>query len=164
MICVGTFIPLSVVVEQGRWFLISVGVRPGMVASPSLWLSALRSVTDGGEHMHWKMNWAYSAAGDAVCGVNVCGHSKDWVWSLETGGSVPWALGPLRGTIHKPVLVHLCPQIIVWPGYTMVQLIFVKVTVHPPLHMVCVLTQPPEKEDHWPLPPIKAGWHLSPSP
>ena len=29
---------------------------------------------------------------------------------------------------------------------------------------VCVLTQPPEDEDHWPLPPIKAGWHLSPSP
>ncbi len=42
----------------------------------------------------------------------------------------------LRGTIHKPVVVHLCPQMIVRPQYTMVQLIFVKVTVHPTLHMV----------------------------
>ena len=118
LICVGAFVPLSVVVERGRWFLISVDVRPGMVASSSLWLSALGSVTDGGEHMHWWMYWTYSAAGDAVCGVDICGHGKDWVWSLETGGSVPWALGPLRGTIPKPVLVHLCPQMIVRPGYT----------------------------------------------
>jgi hypothetical protein len=29
---------------------------------------------------------------------------------------------------------------------------------------VCVLTRPPEEKDHWPLPPIKAGWHLSSSP
>jgi hypothetical protein len=56
---------------------------------------------------------------------------------LETaGGAVVWASEHLRGTIHKPVLVHLCPQTIVWPQYTMVQLIFVKVTVHPALHMV----------------------------
>jgi hypothetical protein len=59
------------------------------------------------------------------------------VCSLETaGGAVTWASEHLRGTIHKPVLVHLCPQAIVRPGYTMVQLIFVKVTVHPALHMV----------------------------
>ena len=56
---------------------------------------------------------------------------------LETaGGAVAWASEHLRGTIHKPVLVHLCPQTIVRPRYTMVQLIFVKVTVHPALHMV----------------------------
>jgi hypothetical protein len=56
---------------------------------------------------------------------------------LETaGGAVAWASEHLRGTIHKPVLVHLCPQMIVRPRYTMVQLIFVKVTVHPALHMV----------------------------
>ncbi len=29
---------------------------------------------------------------------------------------------------------------------------------------VCVLTRPPEEKDHWPLPPIKAGWHSSFSP
>ena len=56
---------------------------------------------------------------------------------LETaGGVVAWVSEPSNGTIHKPVLVHLCPQTIVWPQYTMVQLIFVKVTVHPALHMV----------------------------
>jgi hypothetical protein len=59
------------------------------------------------------------------------------VCSLEpAGGFVAWAMEPLRGTIHKPVLVHLCPQTIVRPRYTMVHLIFVKVTVHPALHMV----------------------------
>ena len=52
------------------------------------------------------------------------------------GGAVAWASAHLRGTIHKPVLVHLCPQTIVRMQYTMVQLIFVKVTVHPTLHMV----------------------------
>ena len=57
--------------------------------------------------------------------------------SLETaGGAVPWASEHLRGTIHKPIFVNLCPQTIVWPRYTMVQLIFVKVTVHPALHLV----------------------------
>jgi hypothetical protein len=59
------------------------------------------------------------------------------VCSLEiAGGAVAWASEHLRGTIHKPVLVHLCPQTIVRPQYTMVQLICVKVTVHPALHMV----------------------------
>ena len=28
----------------------------------------------------------------------------------------------------------------------------------------CLLTRPPEEKDHWPLPPIKAGWHSSFSP
>jgi len=59
------------------------------------------------------------------------------VCSIETaGGAVTWASAHLRGTIHKPVLVHLCPQTIVRPRYTIVQLIFVKVTVHPTLHIV----------------------------
>ncbi len=52
------------------------------------------------------------------------------------GGAVTWVSEHLRGTIHKPVLVHLCQQTIVRPRYKMVQLIFVKVTVHPALHMV----------------------------
>ncbi len=48
-------VSLSVAVEQGRWFLISAGVSPGMVVSSSLRLSALRSVADGGKHMNWWM-------------------------------------------------------------------------------------------------------------
>ena len=52
------------------------------------------------------------------------------------GGAVTWASEHLRSTIHKPFLVHLCPQTIVRPRYTMMQLIFVKVTGHPTLHMV----------------------------
>jgi hypothetical protein len=43
--------PLSVAVENGRWFLINVVVRPGIVASSSLRPSAWRSVDAGGEHM-----------------------------------------------------------------------------------------------------------------
>jgi hypothetical protein len=47
--------PLSVAVEHGRWFLIIVVVRPGMVASSSLRSSAWRSVYARGEHMIWWM-------------------------------------------------------------------------------------------------------------
>jgi len=65
------------------------------------------------------------------------GSAVGCVCSLEiAGGAVACASEHLRGTIHKPLLVHLCPQTIVQPRYTMVQLIFVKVTVHPALHMV----------------------------
>ncbi len=65
------------------------------------------------------------------------GSAVGCVCSLEiAGGAVAWASEYLRGTIHKPVLVHLCPQIIMRPRYILVQLIFVKVTVHPVLHMV----------------------------
>ncbi len=42
----------------------------------------------------------------------------------------------MRGTIHKPVRVHLLPQMMVRPWQMVVQLILVKVTVHPALHMV----------------------------
>ena len=52
------------------------------------------------------------------------------------GGAVAWKSEHLSCTVHKPVLVHLCPQTIMWPRYTMVQLIFVKVTVHPAMQMV----------------------------
>ncbi len=47
--------PLSVALERGRWFLINVVVRPGMMASSSLRSSARRSVDAGGEHMIWWM-------------------------------------------------------------------------------------------------------------
>ncbi len=42
----------------------------------------------------------------------------------------------VRGTIHKPLRVHLLPQMMICLWYLMEQLIFMKVTVHPALHMV----------------------------
>ena len=79
--------------------------------------------------------------GGRRCGVlavmSKVGLAVGCVCSLETAsGSVAWVSEPLRGTIHKPVLMHSCPQMIVRLRYTIVQLIFVKVTVHPMLHMV----------------------------
>ncbi len=58
--------PLSVAVECGRWFLINVVVRPGMVASSSLSSKAWRSVDAGREHMIWWMQWVYLAAEDVA--------------------------------------------------------------------------------------------------
>ena len=112
-----------------------------MVASSSLWASAPRSVAeDGREHMHWWMYRAYSAADDVasmLTAIAMVGSAFGCVCSLETaGGAVAWASEPLSGIIHKPILVHLCPQTIVRPQFTMVQLIFVKVTVHPALNMM----------------------------
>ena len=40
----------------------------------------------------------------------------------------------LQGTIHTPVLVHLCTLRIILPQCVMVQLIFVNFTSHPALH------------------------------
>jgi hypothetical protein len=53
---------LSVAVERGRWFLINVAVRPGMVVCSSLRSSARRSVDVCREHMIWWMKQAYLAA------------------------------------------------------------------------------------------------------
>jgi hypothetical protein len=47
--------PLSVAVEYGRWVLIRCTVRPGMVASSLLRLSACMSEVAGGEHRTWCM-------------------------------------------------------------------------------------------------------------
>jgi hypothetical protein len=44
--------------------------------------------------------------------------------------------GVLRGIIHSPVRVHLWQHTMVWPQYMIVHPIFVKVTVHPALHIV----------------------------
>jgi hypothetical protein len=72
-----------------------------------------------------------------LAAMSMVGLAVGCICLLETaGGAVAWASEPLSGTIHKPVLVHLCPQMIVRPRYIMVQLIFVKVTVHPALYMV----------------------------
>jgi hypothetical protein len=55
------------------------------------------------------------------------------------GGSVGVSVGgarfvlSLRGIIHRPVLVHLCPQMTVFPLYLIVQPILLKMTLHPAL-------------------------------
>ncbi len=41
-----------------------------------------------------------------------------------------------KGIIHRPLRVHLWPQTIVLPQYTIVQPILEKVMVHPALHIV----------------------------
>ncbi len=41
-----------------------------------------------------------------------------------------------KGIIHRPVRMHLWPQMIVLPWYTIVQLILEKVMVHPALYIV----------------------------
>jgi hypothetical protein len=108
-----------------------------MVASFSLRWRAPRSVADGGEHMHWWMYLAYSAADDVALTLAAMAKVGSVLGSLrKVGGPAAWVLAPQRGTIHKPVLVHLCPHTIVRPRYTMVHLFFVNVTVHPALHMV----------------------------
>ena len=108
-----------------------------MVVSSSLRWRAPRSVADGGEHMHWWMYLAYSTADDVASTLAAMAKVGSVVGSLRAvGGLAARAWVPCRGTIHKPVLVHLCPQTIVRPRYTMVQLIFVNVTVHPALHIV----------------------------
>ncbi len=61
--------------------------------------------------------------------------------ALEGGSKADKAVGAarlhgFRGIIHSPVHVHLWPHIMVWPQYTIVHPIFVKVMVHPALHIV----------------------------
>ncbi len=41
-----------------------------------------------------------------------------------------------KGITHRPLWVHLWPQMIVLPRYTIVQPILEKVMVHPVLHIV----------------------------
>ncbi len=54
------------------------------------------------------------------------------VVGMEVGGVVISA----KGIIHRPVRVHLWPQMIVLLRYTIVQPILEKVTVHPGYHIV----------------------------
>ncbi len=54
------------------------------------------------------------------------------VGDMKVGGVVI----SVKGIIHRPVRVHLWPQTIVLPRYTIVQPILEKVTVHPALHIV----------------------------
>ena len=61
--------------------------------------------------MHWWMYLAYSAADDVASTLAAMAKVGSVVGSLKTvGGPAAWALAPRRGTIHKPVLVHLCPH------------------------------------------------------
>ncbi len=55
------------------------------------------------------------------------------VVGIEVGGAVR---SEVKGFIHSPVRVHLWPQTIVLPQYTIVHPILEKVTVHPVLHIV----------------------------
>jgi hypothetical protein len=55
------------------------------------------------------------------------------VVGMEVGGVVS---SGVKGIIHSPVRVHLWPQMIVLPQYTIVHPILEKVTVHPTLHIV----------------------------
>ena len=62
------------------------------------------------------------------------------ITGMGIGGSVGVSVGgvscvflSLMGIIHRPVLVHLCPQMIALPLYLMVQPILLKVTSHPAL-------------------------------
>jgi hypothetical protein len=57
-------------------------------------------------------------------------------WEVVADGLVSWTPEFVRGTIHRPMRVHLLPQIMVRQGQLMVQLIFVKDPVHPALHIV----------------------------
>ena len=87
-----------------------------MVASSSLRWRAPRSVADGREHMHWWMYLEYLAADDVASTLVVMAKVSSVVGLLRTvGGPAAWVLAPRRGTIHKPVLVHLCPHTIVRP-------------------------------------------------
>jgi len=66
-----------------------------MVASSSLCWRAPRSAADGGEHMHWWMYRADSAADDVASTLAAMAKVGLAVGSLETaGGPVAWALEP----------------------------------------------------------------------
>jgi hypothetical protein len=108
--------PLLVAVERGRWFLINVVARPGMVGSSLLRSSARRSVDAGGEHMIWSMYWAYSAVEDVasmLAATAVVDNIRRGAWLVVADGLVAWTPTFVRGTIHKLVRVHLLPQIMV---------------------------------------------------
>ncbi len=110
--------PLLVAVECGRWFLINVVVRPGMVASSSVRSSAPRSVDASGKHMIWWMEREYSAADDLAKMLVATAVADDIMrgrWVVVADGLVAWAPGFVRGTIHRPMQVHLLPQIMVRP-------------------------------------------------
>jgi hypothetical protein len=86
-----------------------------MVASSSLQSSAPRSVDAGGEHMI-----VAGVFGGGRCGMNVGGQCKggccSWAWLSVAVGLAAWSPALLvRGTILKPVRVHLWPQMMVRP-------------------------------------------------
>ncbi len=61
--------------------------------------------------------------------------------AMEGGLMVGKAVGAaglhgVRGIIHSPICVHLCLHNMVWPQYMIAHLIFMKVMVHPALHIV----------------------------
>jgi hypothetical protein len=57
-------------------------------------------------------------------------------WVVVADWLIAWTPVFVRGILHRPMGVHLLPQIMVRQRQLMVQLIFVKVTMHPALHIV----------------------------
>ncbi len=67
----------------------------GMVVSSSLRWRIPRSVADGGEHMHWWMYLAYSAADDVASTLATMAKVGSVVGSLRTvGGLAAWVWVP----------------------------------------------------------------------
>ena len=60
------------------------------------------------------------------------GNGMGGVVGLSVGGARHVLL--LSGIIHRPVVVHLCPQTIIFPLCLIVHPILVKMTSHPALH------------------------------
>ena len=110
----------------------SVAVRPGMDCSSSLWADACSSIAGGGDPSDWCIKLMYSLGLD---------ESRVWVMfdmtcvvgGIGVGVSVCLSADPLSGIIYRPVLVHLCPQIMVRPLCLMVHPSFVNVISHPAL-------------------------------
>ncbi len=57
-------------------------------------------------------------------------------FGLVVGMVVGGVVFSAKGFIHRPVRVHLWPQMIVLLRYTIVQPVLEKVTMHPMLHIV----------------------------
>ncbi len=125
-------LPFLVAVDRGRWAQINAGVSPGMVCSLVLLSRASRRVVASGEHSSWGTFRAYLAAEEVVSTFAANLMEIGLVVGMDVGGVVISA----KGIIHRPVRVHLWPQMIVLPRYMIVQPILEKVTVHPALHIV----------------------------
>ncbi len=62
--------------------------------------------------------------------------AKSMEFGLVVGMVVGGVVFSAKGIIHRPIRVHLWPQILLLLWYTIVQPILEKVTVHPTLHIV----------------------------
>jgi hypothetical protein len=102
-------------------------MSPGMVTSSELITNARSRVTAGGKQRAWWMKSACPAAVDVALTLAsmAIGRALAVAYSGMRAGDV------VRGTIHRPVHVHLLPHKIVLPWCVIVHPIFVKWTSHP---------------------------------